>query len=53
MPLGVVAIDGSTLSLERSTNGEMIARSPHHENPLLKRPMGETMLIGWVLYFGV
>ena len=42
MPLEVVAIDGSTLSLHRSTNGE---RSPHHENPLLKRPMGETIVV--------
>ena len=28
IPLAVVAIDDSTLSLERSTNGEMIACSP-------------------------
>ena len=43
MPLEVVAIDGSTLSL--STNGEMIARSLHHENPLLKRVMGGTIVV--------
>jgi hypothetical protein len=33
IPLGVVAIDDSTLSLERSTNGEMIACSPKAVSP--------------------
>jgi hypothetical protein len=41
------------LSLERSTNGEMIAKQSHQENPLLERPTGERMLIGWVWYFGI
>ena len=33
MPLGVVAMDDSTLSLARSTNGEIIACSPKTVSP--------------------
>ena len=33
MPLGVVALDDSTSSLERSTNGEMIVCSPKAVSP--------------------
>ena len=33
IPLGVVAIDDSTISLERSTNEEMIARPPDAVSP--------------------
>ena len=33
MPLEVVAIDDSKLSLERSTNGEMIVCSPKADSP--------------------
>ena len=33
LPLGVVATDDSTLSLERSPNGEMVACSPEAVSP--------------------
>ena len=33
IPLGVVALDGSTLRLERITNGEMIAGSLEAVSP--------------------
>ena len=37
-------------------NGEMIRAHPkqsHYENPPLKTPTGETMLIEWVSYLGI
>ena len=32
--------------------GDDNLKQAHHENPLLKRPTAQTMLIGWVSYFG-
>ena len=60
MPLGVVALDDSTSSLGRSTNGEMIVCSPKAVSPQKStveekdgRDDVDLMLIGWVSYFGI